>query len=155
MEGNAGGQVRLWRPPHAQTLLIKDFKEPRICPVQHDNMHAPVHYRLLKSNSQLCRYERKLEFFVSSHLQASNGIKHTPKGLTFVGEWGTLSHAAGAAAIIALYARGMDSMGEMSKSKGAKLFAEKQVKFPHFQRLVKMITDCAPFTRYLCAEDTL
>lgn len=49
----------------------------------------------------------KLDFFAKSHLNCENGIKRTPCGLTFVCEWGSCRHAAGAAAVLALYARGL------------------------------------------------
>ena len=47
----------------------------------------------------------KLRYFADSHMRSENGIKRTPCGMTFVTEWGSCRHAAGAAAIMASYAR--------------------------------------------------
>lgn len=74
------------------------------------------------------RYEHKLEFFADSHLRAQGGIKRTPKGLTFVSERGSLRHAAGVSAILAMYAKGLDCMGEEAKSEELLEFAERQVR---------------------------
>jgi hypothetical protein len=54
-----------------------------------------------------CRLVEKLDYFAQSHLQVQNGIQRTPLGLTFVTEWGSCRHAAGVAAIMAVYARGL------------------------------------------------
>ena len=69
----------------------------------------------------------KLDFFVNCHFERQNGIKRTPKGLTFVNAWGSLRHAAGAAAILARYAR---SLLSSDVERAAKIldFAESQVR---------------------------
>lgn len=77
--------------------------------------------------NNFCRYEDKLKFFADSHIGATNGIRQTPLGLTFVNEWGTLRHAAGAAGILAIYARGIEAKGEMAMAQEIMAFAEHQV----------------------------
>jgi hypothetical protein len=52
-----------------------------------------------------CSMAERLEYFAKSHLDCENNIKRTPCGLAFVTEWGSCRHAAGAAAILAVYAR--------------------------------------------------
>ena len=74
----------------------------------------------------VCRQAKKLEYFATSHLDAQNGIQRTPCGLTFVTEWGSCRHAAGAAAVLAVYAR---HLAPTDSQQAAKLldFARKQV----------------------------
>lgn len=60
---------------------------------------------LLYSVEQDKAMAAKLRYFADSHMGSENGIKRTPCGMTFVTEWGSCRHAAGAAAIMAVYAR--------------------------------------------------
>lgn len=62
---------------------------------------------LLWSHTQDPCFGDKLHFFANSHLNSQNGIQRTPCGLTFVCEWGSCRHAAGAAAVMAIYAQGL------------------------------------------------
>eukprot|EP00892_Ulva_mutabilis_P003515 jgi/Ulvmu1/1535/UM011_0265.1 len=52
-------------------------------------------------------FGEKLDYFAKSHLNSENGIQRTPCGMTFVSEWGSCRHAAGAAAVLAIYAKGL------------------------------------------------
>ena len=53
----------------------------------------------------------KMDFFVGAHLEegSNESVRRTPKGLTFMSEWGSLRHACGVAALLARYARYLDS----------------------------------------------
>ena len=69
----------------------------------------------------------KLDFFVTAHLEQTNGVRQTPAGLTFLNEWGSLRHAAGAAAVLALYAR-MLADTDATRSREILAFAQRQVR---------------------------
>jgi Glycosyl hydrolase family 9 len=77
-----------------------------------------------------CSYESKLAFFAEAHLKKMHGIKRTPRGLTFVSEWGSLRHAAGAASILAIYSRALKSNGRDAEASEIMQFAEHQVPPP-------------------------
>lgn len=75
----------------------------------------------------------KLAFFADSHMNSENGINQTPCGMTFVCEWGSCRHAAGAAAIMALYAKGLLKVNaEDPRAVSALDFAQRQVWCPAF-----------------------
>jgi hypothetical protein len=69
----------------------------------------------------------KLAYFASCHMNATNGIKRTNCGLTFVSEWGSCRHAAGAAAIIAYYARHI-AASNREQAAAALQFASRQAR---------------------------
>jgi hypothetical protein len=79
------------------------------------------------SDRCMCRYEERLREYAESHLHSTNGVRRTPKGLTYVKEWGSLRHAAGAAGIVSLYGRSQLVKGNQA---GAEMmeFAEQQVR---------------------------
>lgn len=60
-------------------------------------------------------------------MDLQNGIDRTPKGLTFLTEWGSLRHASGAAAIIAFYSRYVRKQ-DRKRSQQMLQFAENQVR---------------------------
>ena len=55
----------------------------------------------------VCRFENNLRKLAEGHLKATNGIRRTPKQLTYVDKWGTLRHACGVSAVLAGFARGL------------------------------------------------
>ena len=79
-----------------------------------------------------CRYEEKMALFAKSQLNAEGNIHHTPQGLMYMSEWGSLRYAAGGAGIMAMYARGLTG-GSSSNGIAAEeimAFAEHQVTTP-------------------------
>jgi hypothetical protein len=77
---------------------------------------------------ELCfRYKEELQRFAEAHLSGTHGVKTTPKGLTFVDEWGSLRHAAGVAGVLAGYARALRAEGQDAEASLIMAFAERQV----------------------------
>ena len=68
-----------------------------------------------------------LDYFATSHLDVTNGIRRSPQGLTFITEWGSLRHAMGATAVLASYARYLRPRHPERAAKIAE-FAEQQVR---------------------------
>jgi hypothetical protein len=77
------------------------------------------------------KYEAKLAYFANSHVNALNGVEHTPAGLSYINQWGPLRHAVSDAGILALFALGLkkqnaaSSLGQNAEEIAA--FAESQV----------------------------
>jgi hypothetical protein len=75
-----------------------------------------------------------MDVFATSHLLERNGPVTTPGGLTFVDKWGSCRHAAGAAAIMAIYARILNRSDPRLARRVAQ-FAEQQVRRRAAQRV--------------------
>jgi hypothetical protein len=73
------------------------------------------------------RYKGELQRLADAHLNGANGVKTTPKGLTFVDQWGSLRHAAGVAGVLAGYARVLQAKGQNAQASLIMSFAERQV----------------------------
>jgi hypothetical protein len=66
--------------------------------------------------------------FANAHLNQTNGIVKTPKGLTFVDQWGSLRHAAGVAGVLAGYARVLRTKNRAVEASPIMALAERQVR---------------------------
>ena len=89
-----------------------------------------VHGSAARSRACQCRecsIGQKLDYFALSHLRCKNCVKNTPCGLTFITEWGSCRHAAGCAAVMAVYAR---QLRERDAARATEIldFARKQVR---------------------------
>ena len=115
VRSNVGCIIKKSVPSGAPRGIVPDWKVPSCCLV--------IQFEVI----QECRLDAKLAVFADSHLNAKNGIRRTPKGLTFVSEWGSCRHAAGAAAILAVYARGM--------APGSRRYAQDVLRFARHQVL--------------------
>jgi hypothetical protein len=77
----------------------------------------------------MCSLDSKVDYFLDSHLQVTNGIQRSPKGLTFVPEWGALRRAVGAAAMLAKLSRLLRADPDKAqKANEALALAEQQVR---------------------------
>jgi hypothetical protein len=76
----------------------------------------------------MCSLDAEIDFFIDSHLNATGGIQRSPKGLTYVSEWGSLRHAAGAAAMLAKLSRFVRSNPEYAAPDAALAIAQQQAR---------------------------
>lgn len=73
-----------------------------------------------------------MAYFAKQQINAVGNIRHTPKGLMYMAEWGPLRYAAGGAGIMAMYARGLKGENASNGMTAEEImaFAEHQVCSP-------------------------
>lgn len=81
------------------------------------------------------RYWSKLDTFTQAHMDAQHGVVLSPAGFSWVNSWGSMGHAAGAAAIISAYGRDVADV-DVPRAAAMKKHAQRQVRklaiSPHY-----------------------